>query len=121
MRFHYLLLLSISTFMFHSCDNSKRCSTEYGVYKQQWDYIVKMVETSSTTRSDYRIQTTSGEFLSFRPYQSIIGLAEPGDRIVKLENTNWCYLIHETGDTMTSRVYSPGCDSIVEILVEKEQ
>ena len=52
---------------------------------------------------------------SFKPFQNIIAIVNPGDRIIKLKNTNWCYIVTPKGDTSTSRVYSPTCDSIIAI------
>ena len=112
---HYFYLISM-IFVVGSCgDSNHRCRNNYQRYKQEWRYVIKRVEAISNGRSDYRIETTSGIFISFKPFQNIIAIANPGDRIIKLENTNWCYIVTPKGDTSTSRVCSPTCDSIITI------
>lgn len=113
MKFFYLTYIILFV---GSCeDPNNHCRNDYQRYKQEWRYVIKRVEDISNGRSDYRIETTTGEFLSFKPFQNIIAIANPGDHIIKLENTNWCYIVTPKGDTSTSRVYSSTCDSIIAI------
>lgn len=116
-----MVIIDIRIFVFvflglNACsDPNWRCNHAFETYREEWNLEVKKVNTEGNlNNSDYNIETTSGKTLSFRPFQNIIALAEPGDRLVKIRNTNWCYIISSEGDTLTSRIYSETCDRYID-------
>lgn len=114
--------MNIRIFIFVSCclnacsDPNAVCNLDFETYREEWKFKVKKVDDGVTSNRDYNIETTSGRVLSFRPFQKIIALAEPGDSLVKLRNSNWCYIISPDGDTTGSRIYNEGCDRYIDSL-----
>lgn len=105
-----------------SCElkDTTSCDWEKELYKEKWDYIVKGVDRYEKYQATYVIKTTSGKEILIRPKQYLITISNPGDRIIKNENSGIAYVIfHDTGDTIESRIFSEICDSIVRCSVVK--
>ena len=107
--------LLLCTVIFSSCigKSSNTCKWEKQNYRESWDYEVASTYRYRKMKATYVLQTTTGKRIFFRPIQSIVSLAEPGDRIVKKKNSEFAYLIDEDGDTIRCKIFSETCDSLV--------
>lgn len=96
-----------------SCANGHECDWEKASYSEFWDYEVATTYRDKRYNATYVIQTTTGEKIRFRPTQYIVSIAEPGDRIFKKRNSEYAFLIDRDGDSISSRIFSVSCDSMV--------
>ena len=110
----FATLVSIIS-VFQSCieESSKTCEWEKEYYLQSWDYQVEKTFKHERYKATYVLETTTGKIILFQPIQHIVSQAEPGDRIFKEKNSKYAYLIRKDMDSLKSRIFSVGCDSIV--------
>jgi hypothetical protein len=99
----------------NSCDSTATSSCRWGkeMYGEEWDYTVKRVFRYKKFKATWVIETTSGKELFIRPNQPIVSIAEPGDRLIKLKNSEKTLIIKldsDYRDTLESRIFSPSCD-----------
>ncbi len=106
---------SIMVLILQSCANrsSNTCEWEKVNYSEKWDFEVASSYRYRKYKATYVIQTTTGKKILFRPIQDIVAYAERGDRVIKDKYAQFAYLIHKDGDTLRSRIFSTGCDSMV--------
>ncbi|MNK22442.1 hypothetical protein D3C87_407190 [compost metagenome] len=106
----FRIVVSMVCCMTACSDPNWNCKHNLTLYQEEWNFLVKKVNTVG----EYQIETTSGRVLSFKPFQNIIAWTNPGDRLVKIKNTNWCYIINHEGDTLTSRIFNESCDKFID-------
>lgn len=107
----------------YSCEikSSDTCEREKQYYHEVWDYEVLSAYRYKKYKATYVIKTTSGKTIFFSPIQDMVFYAEPGDRVVKKEYDQFGYLIDKNGDSLRSRIFSPGCDSLVGVREKRGQ